>query len=76
MNPKIEKLKAEYAKNKDKITALKARNKEIARKVKEIQNTEIIGVFQELNMTPDEFAAFAAERKTAAVGRGGEDEED
>ena len=44
--------------------------------MKEIQNTEIIGVFQELNMTPDEFAAFAAERKTAAVGRGGEDEED
>ena len=76
MNPKIEKLKAEYEKNTDKIAKLKARNKEITRKVKELQNTDLIGMFEELNMTPEEFAAFAAERKTAETGKEDADEED
>ena len=31
MNPKIEKLNAEFQKNTDKIASLKARNKEISR---------------------------------------------
>ena len=83
MNPRIEKLMEERKRATDRIDNLKGKIKDlnvhvknIDRKIVEIQNTEIIGVFQELNMTPDEFAAFAAERKTAAAGRGGEDEED
>lgn len=75
MNPKIEKLNAEFQKNADKIASLKARNKEISRKIKEIENTDLIGIFETLDMTPEEFAAFAAEHKISAARKGGADEE-
>lgn len=75
MNPKIEKLNAEFQKNTDKINSLKARNKEISRKIKEIENTELIGMFEALDMTPEEFAAFAAEYRISTAGKGGADEE-
>ena len=74
-NSKIEKLNAELQKNNDKIAGLKARNKEISRKIKELQNTRIIGMFEALNMTPDELAALAAERQLSVGGKDGADEE-
>lgn len=60
MNPKIQKLRAEQKKNTDKIDSLKARNKELERKIIEIENTDIIGLVRESSMTPEQLAAFLA----------------
>jgi len=56
MNPKVEKLKAEYAKNARKISTLQTRNKKIEEVVTELENTDIIGIVRENNLTPDELA--------------------
>lgn len=44
MNPKIIKLKAERAKNDEKITALRSRNRELDEIIVELENTDIIGL--------------------------------
>lgn len=60
MNPKIQKLREEHKKNEDKIDKLKVRNKEIERKITEMENTDIIGLVRDSNMTPEQLAAFLA----------------
>ena len=44
MNPKIIKLKAERAKNDEKIAALRSRNRELDESIVELENTDIIGL--------------------------------
>ena len=44
MNPKIIKLKAERAKNDEKIAALQSRNRELDESIVELENTDIIGL--------------------------------
>ena len=56
MNPRVEKLKTEHAKNAKKISSLQARNKKIEELVTELENTDIIGIVRENNLTPDELA--------------------
>ena len=58
MNPKVQKLREEQKKNTDKIDSLKARNREIDRKITEIENTEIIGLIRKKSMTPEQLAEF------------------
>ena len=60
MNPRIQKLREEQKKNTDKIERLKTRNREIERKITEIENTDIIGLVRESSMTPEQLAAFLA----------------
>lgn len=62
MNPKIQKLREEFQKNTDKINSLKARNKEIERKITELENTDILGMIQQLHMTPEQLAEMLAEK--------------
>ncbi len=56
MNPKIEKLKEEKQRNLDKIGKLQERNEEIDRKITEYENTDIIGIVRQCNMTIEELA--------------------
>lgn len=56
MNPKIEKLKAEKEKNLRRIDALNARNEEIDAKIVELENTDIVGMVRENNITPEALA--------------------
>ena len=44
MNPKIIKLKAERAKNDEKIAALQSRNRELDESIVELENNDIIGL--------------------------------
>ena len=53
MNPKVAKLKEEREKNCEKIAALQARNKKIDVSITEIENTDIIGMVRENDLTPD-----------------------
>ena len=58
MNPKITKLKAERAKNDEKIAALRSRNRELDESIVELENTDIIGLARATGMTMEELAQY------------------
>lgn len=63
MNPKIIKLKAERAKNDEKIAALRSRNKELEESIVELENTDIIGLARATGMSMEELAQFLTQLK-------------
>ena len=68
MNPKIIKLREEHAKNKAKITDLSARNREIEKQLRGLENTEIIGLVRAQGMSLEDFFALMQELKAPAGG--------
>lgn len=56
MNPRITRLREELAKNKEKITTLQARNRELEKSIRELENTDIIGMVRAQGMTLEQFA--------------------
>ena len=67
MNPKIKKLMGENEKDREKITALQARIKDRNGQIQEMENTEIIGVYREYNLTPGQFVALIQQIKAGAT---------
>lgn len=67
MNPKIQKLKSEREKNDRKISALKERNKRIDERITELENTDIIGMVREHELTPDMLYEMICTLKTRPV---------
>lgn len=63
MNPKIIKLKAERAKNDEKIAALQSRNRELDESIVELENTDIIGLARASGMSMEELAQFLTQLK-------------
>lgn len=63
MNPKIIKLKAERAKNNEKIAALRSRNRELDESIVELENTDIIGLARATGMSMEELAQFLTQLK-------------
>ena len=63
MNPKIIKLKAERAKNDEKIAALQSRNRELDESIVELENTDIIGLASATGMSMEELAQFLTQLK-------------
>ena len=63
MNPKIIKLKAERAKNDEKIAALRSRNRELDESIVELENTDIIGLARATGMSMEELAHFLTQFK-------------
>ena len=63
MNPKITKLKAERAKNDEKIAALRSRNRELDESIVELENTDIIGLARAPGMSREELAQFLTQLK-------------
>ena len=61
MNSKIQKLKDDNAKDREKISQLQARIRERDKQIQELENTEIIGVVREYNLTPEQLAALIAQ---------------
>ena len=56
MNPKIMKLRGELEKNKIKISDLQGRNRELEKQIRELEDTDIIGMVRENGMTMEQFA--------------------
>ena len=56
MNPKIMKLRGELEKNKSKISDLQGRNRELEKQIREMEDTDIIGMVRENGMTMEQFA--------------------
>ena len=63
MNPKIIKLKAERAKNDEKIATLRSRNRELDESIVELENTDIIGLARATGMSMEELAQFLTRLK-------------
>ena len=63
MHPKIIKLKAERAKNDEKIAALRSRNRELDESIVELENTDIIGLARATGMSMEELAQFLTQLK-------------
>ena len=63
MNAKIIKLKAELAKNDEKIAALRSRNRELDESIVELENTDIIGLARATGMSMEELAQFLTQLK-------------
>ena len=63
MNPKIIKLKAERAKNDEKIAALRSRNRELDESIVELENTDIIGLARATGMSMEELAQCLTQLK-------------
>ena len=63
MNPKITKLKAERAKNDEKIAALRSRNRELDESIVELEKTDIIGLARATGMSMEELAQFLTQLK-------------
>lgn len=55
MNPKIMKLRGELEKNKSKISDLQGRNRELEKQIRELEDTDIIGMVRENGMTMEQF---------------------
>lgn len=56
MNPRIEKMREEYAKNENKIASLQARNKTLKAKITDLENNDIIGLIRSSGISLDELA--------------------
>ena len=63
MHPTLIKLKAERAKNDEKIAALRSRNRELDESIVELENTDIIGLARATGMSMEELAQFLTQLK-------------
>ena len=72
MNTKINKLRGELTKNKNKISELQSRNREIERQITELENNDILELVHSHNLDITQLAALIQAMKTdpAAVMRG------
>ena len=74
MNPKIQNLRAEQEKNNEKIRKLQDRNAELKEQIRELENTDIVGIVRDTGITPEELAALLQtlkqEKKEAAANEG------
>ena len=67
MNPKIIKLREEHAKNKARITELSARNRDIEKQLRGLENTEIIGLVRAQGMSLEVFFALMQAQSPAVA---------
>ena len=64
-NPRA-KYREEMEKNLGKIAELQARNRTLQKKIRESENTDILGLIHAVNMTPEELAEFLKQAKPYA----------
>ena len=55
MNPKIQKLRTELAKNQEKIDKLEARNGELRQQIRELEDLDIVGMVRAQGLSMEEF---------------------
>ena len=67
MNPKVIKLREEREKNSEKISSLQARNKKIDADIMAIENTDIIGMVRDFDLSPDQLMELLRAMKKTPV---------
>lgn len=78
MNAKINKLRGELTKNKNKISELQSRNSEIERQITELENNDILELIHSHDLDITQLSALIQAMKTdpASVMRGEMEESD
>ena len=56
MNPKIQKLRTELAKNQEKIDKLETRNGELRQQIRVLEDLDIVGMVRAQGLSMEEFA--------------------
>lgn len=64
MNERITRLKADFEKNENKISALQAKNKRLADKITQLENAEIIGAVRTSGFGIDELLSLIGKSET------------
>ena len=67
MNPKIPKLRAELEKNKNRINFLQEKNRKIEKRLVELENTDIIGMVRDFDLSPDQLMELLRAMKKTPV---------
>ena len=67
MNSKIKKLMSENEKDQAKLAVIQARIDDRNAQIQEIENTEIIGVYREYNLTPGQFVTLIQQIKAGGI---------
>ena len=69
MNPKITEYREERDKNTARIERLNARNEWLTQKIIEMEHTDLFGLLDQYNMTPDALATYLARQMGRPVHR-------
>ena len=60
MNPKIPKIREEISRNRKKISALQAQNRDLEKHLRELENLDIVGLVRSQGLTLEQFAELFA----------------
>ena len=66
MNPKIPKIREEISRNRKKIAALQAQNRDLEKHPRELENLDIVGMVRAQGLTLEQFAELFS-KKSASV---------
>ena len=66
MNPKIPKIREEISRNRKKIAALQAQNRDLEKHLRELENLDIVGMVRAQGLTLEQFAELFS-KKSASV---------
>ena len=75
MNPKIRKFRDEHAKNKEKISELQSRNRELEKQIRELENIDIVGMVRAKGLSLEQFAELLRQSGAPAATEEDEGEE-
>ena len=67
MNPKIPKIREEISRNRKKISALQAQNRDLEKHLRELENLDIVGLVRSQGLTLEQFAELFAPKPTPAL---------
>ena len=67
MNPKIPKIREEISRNRKKIAALQAQNRDLEKHLRVLENLDIVGLVRSQGLTLEQFAELFAPKPTPAL---------
>jgi len=67
LNPKIPKIREEISRNRKKIAALQAQNRDLEKHLRELENLDIVGLVRSQGLTLEQFAELFAPKPTPAL---------
>ena len=67
MNPKIPKIREEISRNRKKIAALQAQNRDLEKHLRELENLDIVGMVRSQGLTLEQFAELFGPKPVPAL---------
>ena len=67
MNPKIPKIREEISRNRKKIAALQAQNRDLEKHLRELENLDIVGMVRSQGLTLEQFTELFGPKSAPAI---------